>query len=450
MRLKNTLILLVIAAVFLIYFFSVEQPRHQEELREIERSTRITDLKRKNIFHVTIARDVDTLAFDREGEGWRITVPVKDNANAAAVNTLVSSALEAKIERSLRSEDIDEAAYGLGSPPDATLILQTTARDTSLTIHLGRHNITKSHFYARLDTSEEVLLLPAGLRRYALQELSDFRDKSLIGFDLDDVRSLTLSSPDHSLSWTKDSRDRWTAVLSGDTVVGGKDQIDAVLRRLRGIRVRRFLSDNPADYPIYFPERANTLSIWTRPDLTKHTVYFGAGRADTCHAWVEGNDRLVSISAAILSAFDKSYDDLRDRNAFHFDREALARIRLNTAVTTATIIKTGTEWAFTNPLFGSIDQNQISNLFRQMEILLYSEVLENRISRSSAGDLLAPSFQLTLYDRQDRIVDELSCSPHESDNSRHLATSRSSGLLGLIENESLQELKQAFDNLRSK
>lgn len=450
MRLKNTLILLVIAAVFLIYFFAVEQPRHQKELREIERSTRITDLKRKNIYHVMIERDEDTLAFDREGEAWRMTEPVKDNANATAVNTLISSALQARIERSLRSEDIDEVAYGLGPLPDATLILQTAAKDTSLTIHLGRHNITKSHFYARLNTSAEVLLLPAGLRRYALQELSDFRDKSLIDFDLDDVRRLRLSSPDHSLSWNKDSRDRWTTVLNGDTVIGGKDQIDAVLRRLRGIRVRKFLSDNPADYPIYFPERANTLSIWIRPDLTKHTVYFGAGRADTCHALVDGNHRIVSVSAAILRAFDKSYDDLRDRNALHFDREALAKVRLNTADTTATIINTGTEWAFTNPLLGSIDQSQISNLFHQMEILLYSEVLENRISRSSAGDLLTPSFQLTLYDRQDRIVDQLSCSPHERDNSRHAATSRSSGLLGLIDNESLQELKQAFNNLRSK
>ena len=208
-------------------------------------------------------RDGDTLAFTREAGTWRMTAPVNDNASDAFINTLISSAVNARIERTLQPENNDESSYGLGLSPVAILHLQTVTRDTSLTIRLGMHNITKSHFYAQLGTSNEVLLLPAGLRRYAIQEISDFRDRSLIDFSLDDIRRLEISSSDHTLLWYRDPSNRWAATLDGDTVFGNTIQIEAILRRLRGIEVREFLSDNPADHSTYFEEEAGTISLWT-------------------------------------------------------------------------------------------------------------------------------------------------------------------------------------------
>jgi hypothetical protein len=449
MRLRNTLILLLIAAAFLVYFLAVEQPRHREELQEFERSKKITDLQRETIYHVTIWRDDDTLAFTREGDNWRMIQPVVDKANTPAVNTLVATALGADIERSLPPGDNNGEAYGLGTAPDAILLLQTVTKDTSLTIRLGGHNITKSHFYAQVGTSHEVLLLPAGLRRYALQKVTAFRDDQLIDFPREEAWRFRISSVERTLLWVKDSHDRWTAVLDGDTIMGDQARIDAILRRLRGLRVREFLSDRPKEYPHYFPKEASVLSFWIGSEGTERSVHFSKRSADTCHAWVAGSDRIVSINATILDAFTETYDDLRDRNVFHFDREAVARIRMTTPDTTATIIKTGSEWAFANPALGSIDPEQFGELLRRMEGLQFGDVIENRIGASSLRKFERPSLKLTVYDGQENVIDELSCSPQPDDESSFLATSRSSRLLGGIETDSLSKLEQSFRNLRS-
>jgi hypothetical protein len=449
MRLKNTLILLVIAAVFLVYFLAVEQPRHRTEMEESERSTKISELQRESIYHVAIWRADDTLSFTREGAAWRMTEPVRDKADAPTVNTLIASALGARIERTLAPGETDAAAYGLDPAPDAVLRLQTVTRDTALTIHLGGHNITKSHFYARVDSSQEVLLLPAGLRRYATQKVKAFRDDQLIDFPRADARRFRIITADRTLQWAKDSLDRWTALIDGDTIIADGNAIDAILRRLRGIRVREFLSDRTEDRSVYFPEQANVLSIWTGSEETEHSVYFSAGGADTCHARVAGSDRIVSIGAAILAAFDKTYDDLRDRNVLHFDRDEVARIEWNTPDTMATIIHTGTEWAFANPAMGSIDQVRVNELFLLLQELKFDEIRANRMDAASERELRENPLKLTLYNRQENVLDELSCSPRPDDESSFLATSRSSRLLGQIEKESLTDLDQTFRSLRS-
>jgi hypothetical protein len=449
MRLKNTWILLVIAVVFLVYFFAIEQPRHHEEIEESERSTRITDLKLENVHHVTIRRDAETLAFTREGEAWRMTAPVDDKANNAAVNTLVSSAVNARIERTVQPSKLDASSHGLGMQPDATLYLQTEEKDTSLTIRLGGHNITKSHFYAQLELSNDVLLLPAGLRRYAMQPISDYRDDSLIDFVIDDVNRLRISSLNDTLVWEKNSSDRWTAIVAGDTIFGDASRIEAILRRLRGIRVRKFLSDDPADLSKFFPGEVNTLTFWTGFESTGRSVYFKDSGADTCHARVMDNNRITSIEATILRAFAHTYDDLRDYYVFHFDRSAIHKIRLETADTTATITKIGREWAFANPALGEIDQGQVIVLFQLLTKLRFSDVIQNRITASTASLFDHAVAKLTLYGPQDEITDELLSSLSGAVDSSQPATSRSSRLLGRITAEDLAELERTFRTLRS-
>lgn len=450
MRLRNTIILLLIAAAGLIYFFVIEQPRHERKMKEIERSTRITDLKREDIYYVTIRRDNDTLKFTREGDTWWITAPVKDKANTPVLNTLVLSALGAEIDRSIAPGEGEAADFGLGPPPAATLRLQTASKDTSLTIDLGGHNITKSHFYARVHPSEEVLLLPAGLRRYALLDLSDLRDRRLIDFTLEEVERLRTASAKRVLLWEKDAGNRWTAVVGGDTIMGNQKKIDAILRRLRGIRVKNFLSDDPADRPLYFPGETDTLSFWTGNEMKMHSVYFSARNADTCCALVAGGDRIVSISSEILGAFGETYDDLRDRNILHFDRNEVAGIRLITSDTTATILRSGSEWAFANPLLGNIDQARVNELFLLLKDLRFGEIIENRFEASPGRTPGKPSFRLALYDGEKKLLDEFTCFPEREGESSVLATSLSSKLLGRLNKDRLVDLERTFRSLRSK
>ncbi|MFH1754356.1 MAG: DUF4340 domain-containing protein [Candidatus Latescibacterota bacterium] len=448
MRLKNTWILLVIAAGFLIYFFAVEQPRHEKNLAGIEQSSKITSLSLQDIHYVMIERRGETVAFERVPEGWVMTSPVEDLADKAAVNTLISSAVGARIESVVESGGTDASRYGLGSTPDATLLLFSSGKDSSLTMRIGGHNITKSHCYVQVDASAEVVLLPAGLRRYALQEVSEFRDISLIDFVLADVARMQLSGPARTLSWSKDSQGRWAAVVAGDTISGNRTEIEAILHRLRGIRIKSFMSDDPLDLSTYFAGPAGTISFSIAEESTACSVLFSARDADSCFAVVEGGSRIVSIDATILSAFDRSYDDLRDKNILHFVRDDVVKIRMVTSDTTATVIKLASEWTFANPAMSEIDQTKINDLLVLLQGLRFRVVLASRLDGSSLDEFNHPALRVSLYDDREMIVDEFFCSrPQEDGQAR--ATSRTSAILGTVPGESLKAVEQAFRGIRS-
>ncbi len=450
MRLKNTWILLTIAIVFIVYFVAIEQPRHRKELETTESSYQLTGLSREDIYSVTIERPGETLEFIREGKKWRIISPVNDVAEDASVNTLISSAVETRIERKLTGRDEEASTFGLGDTPDAKMILRTSTKDTILTIRLGSHNITKSHFYAQKDTSPDILLLPAGLRRYALWAVPEFRDKKVVDFELDDVKRFEIVSNDRELAWERDEKNRWMTIAAGDTIRGDAKEIDTILHRLRALRVKKFLSDDPDDYAIYFPGKKNEITLWLAEDRIETSVALAGKAPDSCFAKRKGNDRITLTDSAILGVFDKSYHDLRDRHLLMFDREEISTIRLETTDTTATIVRAGTDWAYANPLLGKIEQRKITALLRRIENLKYSSVIEERLDNPSGFGFSNPYLKLTLLDWPGSVADQLLCGSEGDTMGVRYVTSSSSRILAGIETTDLEALVDAFHDVRKK
>ncbi|NIM19448.1 MAG: DUF4340 domain-containing protein [Candidatus Latescibacteria bacterium] len=450
MRFKSTWILLVITVAIVAYFLLVEQPRHRQERESAELATQLTALKRENIQHVILRRAAETLEFTKQGDDWQVAFPVSDKGEDSAINMLVSSAVDAKIERTFAVSDEDLPGFGLGEQPDAILVLQTSNRDTSLTIRIGGHNITKSHFYAQKDTAADVLLLPAGLRRYALWELSEFRDKDVIDFVTENVQKLELASIGRVLTWEKDTENQWVAVSNGDTIRGDDSEITVILRRMRALKAKEFVSDDPAEFETYFPGDNKTIALWLGPERARQSVIFGDKKPDSCFVKLDASDRIVLIDPDILDVFDKTYNDLRDRHLLRFDRGELFMITLETPDTTAKIIRAGAEWAFANPKLGSILQTSMNLLLYKLEGLKFTNVLEERLIDPKSHGFSNPSFQVTLFDWHENIIDRFVCGDESSSIGTRTTTSRSSSVLAEIEQSTLDDLKKAFQDIKKK
>jgi hypothetical protein len=447
-RFRNTWILLAVVVAFLAYFFFIEQPRHRQKLESEELSDQLTTLRAEDIHHITIERPGETLQFMRQEDSWRMTSPVADAVDEASINTLLLTAVNARVESKFAVEEKELSDFGLGEPPDVKLTLETQDRDTTLVITTGSHNITKSHCYARKDTFSEVLLLPAGLRRYALREVAEFRNKKVIEFMVDRVRELEITSAEQMLSWEKDAENRWVSFMRSDTIKGDKRDINGILSGIRALRVKEFVSDDPSDFEKYFSDEKKSISLWIGSDRSKKTILFGKKKEDGCYIKRESEDRTVLIDSTILDVFEKTYRDLRDRRLLHFQRIDIARIQLETRDTLATIIKTGGEWAFENPVLGSIEQYKVSNILHKMENLKYDYVIEEHLRDTSAYGFSQPSFRLTVYGTDESIIDELICGSYIENGQFKYATSRITGVLAKVRQNALEDLERAFHDIR--
>lgn len=443
MKLKPTLILLVVAAVAIGYFFLVEQPRHRSQLADDQRQQRLTDVESADVHTLTLQRPDGTLEFIRANNQWRMTRPVEDRADRGSVNTLVVSVLDAVIERQFAADTLKLSDYGL-SEPAATLRFTDSLLTEQLTLEIGDFTLTRTHCYARSRNSDIVLLLPAGLRRYATRKTFDYRDKKVTDLDVAEVTRIDLESGRATLSWRRLSGGGWFTLASGDTIDGDKTAIESILRELRALRAKN-LVDDPS---VTIDERAGVISVWSKPDSNRTRFVFGSPASGHCFLKVDGRRRVELVEATALDVFARTIDDLRDRHLLHFDPDLLARIVLDADGVSVSLTKHGTEWSFTNPTFGAVDQTAAGNLLSRLSNLKYREIVQERSTNLELYGLDEPFYSISLYNPKNQLIDRIVSGPTQPGPRTRYTTSVTSRHLGTIDAEPLEEIQELFKTIR--
>jgi hypothetical protein len=450
MRFRGTLVLFVTALVLGAVVFFVEQPRHRQRIEREEKAKRITQLERKDIVEVTVQRQSgDTLRFTKRSGVWQMLSPVSDRAEASSVNVLVQTVVNARIERRLDIPDTSLVKFRL-DPPEAVITLATADGDTTLVVRVGRPNLTKSHCYALVDTARTVYLLPEDVRRYALKEVDYFRNKKVIEFDVDEVQRFEVSGGDHPYWWERDREGRWFTMVVDDTIPGDRTNVETVLRQIRGLRVREFVSDDPRDFERFSRKGVRKVTFWIGQDRAKKELLFGDKIQRGVYAKRPSENRIVLVDPTILEIFDKTLKDLRDRKLLHFTRADLRKITVERPDTVASIVKEGTDWTYPNPEMGSIEQYRVSTFLYRLETFRFDEAEKEQYPEPEGHGFDEPYLKVTLYGEDGEVIDEVLVGAKRAEGEGRYATSRSTRRLVLVTDRSIQDVLKAFDALPKK
>jgi hypothetical protein len=452
MRLKSTLILVVVAAILVGYYFIVEQPRQR---RSEERAFDRADLAAFESFEtaaVRIARPDVNLEFTRSTNGWRMTSPFSDLAADGAVNRLLGVLVDGEIVRDIGPQE-DLSPFGLEEPA-AIITVVTAGGDTVVALEVGNLTVDKYSAYARSllrENPENVILVPTGVRRYALAETPEFRSQRLVDFTSESVESLTLLSTGRTTTWRRSAEDGWSTYEGDREIRGRKEYIENTLRRLRSLRAREFVpaEEVPLVQPFDAPPRSATVVL---RDGSEQTVT--AGRRLESRVYVRSrlrddvDERVVLTDTTILNILGSSLTDLRDRRLLQFDRGQISKIVLESIDFQSTLVRPGGEWAFPNPSLGRIDQQEVGILISVIAMLEYQIVVDEDPSGAELYGLSNPDLSLTIFDETGSPLDRLVCKRSESDPARYVATSRHAGVLAGLAKRDLDVVIGRFQNLR--
>ena len=346
MRPKSTVVLLVIAALAVAYYFLFEQPRHKQAVDRATHAQALTLLEPGNITGMSIQRPDVTLEFERRTGEWRMLEPATDKADPRSLNTLLQQITKSRIDKRFSVETTGFGAYGLDDPA-AVIRLSTDSGDDPLVLHIGDFNLTKDRCFARIETAPNVLLLPAGIRRSASLSVFEFRDKRIFERPVAGIRHLKTISNGRTLDWTRDNNDFWFAVLMEDTIRGHATRIDNIVRELRGLRAK----DIPfpiSNSDIYFQNVAGTIYLWSRDEEDSVAITFAeeSSGGGTCFVKTSQTGRVSLVESTVLRVFDNTYNRLRDRRLLEFEPDRVARIAMRGPTTEVTILRSGSDWTF--------------------------------------------------------------------------------------------------------
>jgi hypothetical protein len=446
MRPTNTLLLVALAVAVALFFFLVEQPRHARENERGETERQLTSARAEDVGAVTIARSDLTIKAVRKGEHWQLTSPVVDSADDPALNVLVLTTCHAVVERRFDVEESDLPEYGL-APPSATVRLEASDGKGLLEIRIGDLNPSESNCYAVAGNPHEVLLLPSGVRRYAVRSLFEFRNKRITDIEVSAVTRIELDSPAREMTWRLGGAREWFSVQRGDTVPGDMKSIQNVVRELRGLRARDIPFGDTPETGRLFAEPAGTIRLWTQGDSAAVSLAFSKARGDSCYVEPTGIHRVALVDTTILAVFRRTADDFRDKRILKYPKDSLAKIVWESPAQTLTILKTGDSWNYANPGFGEIDKEAMVRLLSAMETLEFARVLEENFAETTGHGFETPFFRLTLFDRGDRVIDQITVGSPTPDGSSRYVSSRSTRVLASITSASISKVQSDFGSL---
>lgn len=428
MRFKGSLILFALALVLGLYYALVQRPAHKR--KEAMRDRPLTQIAPGDVDRARITRPDGTIEFRVSGTHWDMVAPLSDVANQPAVTTLLAAVSAARVEGDIGPQD-DTARFGLDHPIDLAL---WTKDGDSLRVRIGGYTVDRSLVYATLPPGNDVLMVPTTLHRYASAAVEDFRDPHVVAFDLSVVDGYELAAGGRTtLRWGRSrTGDRWFTVVGADSIEGDRVRVESVLRRLRGLRVRRFL--DPDDAGTLPRSDVRTAAVDKR-DGTRVVVSFLCDGPEV-YADVSGRHRVVEVDSTVTDLFSLTVAELRDRHLLRFDPRLVARIELATSDTLATLVRSGSTWTYPNPAMGTMDPSRVASFLDAARALEAARVVDEHGFASDRG----VTFRLALFDGGANIIDELVCRPGGGDANTVVASSQSAGFTAELDADRLAHL----------
>jgi len=412
MNFRNTFILLIIFALLLGTFLLLRN--RKPEKKEIEKNINETyAIKRDEIKKIRLSfKDENTKPFlivkDTENK-WQLAEPIQAEADQDEVEVLLDDLLNKRVKQTLANET-DLSKFGLDKPT-VQVELWATGEEPYKTFLIGDKAIGYS-VYLKEKSASSVITIESSALTDLSKPYTNFRDDTVIGFSLGDVKGITLSYPNQkSIICNLNSAGTWMVAAISDSNRDGspyiqakadKTEIDDILDALKNLKVKVFEADdatNLSQYGLDNPRIEATVMLGE--DKTSKTVLVGKNVLETNRVYVkrQNSDSVFSVNKDIVSELTKKVYDLRDKTVIDFQRTDVNKFELQSGGSITVCEKNDFgEWKITRPSEYKADKNAIDNLLFELDSLKAREFVSDKPDSLAPYGLNNPQNIVTLHE----------------------------------------------------
>jgi hypothetical protein len=387
------LVLLVVLAA-LLAFLEMGRDRGPAE----GEGDRPIAFQRADLEAIVLRNEHGAFRLEKTEETWRITEPLRTDADRDAVEGLLSSLEIGRVERRLGGE-VDRAAFGL-EPPGATLTLESGAAEPA-TLHLGDAGPIGGTFYAILPGAGEVAVVSSTTGDFARRDLLSLRDKRLLDLDPWKVRRLRIERGRETVLLERPAPG-WRILKPVETPADGPTVTD-LLTALEGLRARTFASEAPteADLRRYglSPPAARLTVLEEGWDVEK-TVLFGRTTGADRYARTVGRDPVVTVPGDFWEKVRTRVFDLRRKELLDVSQYRIGTITAAVDGGPALVIQRNQEggWSVSGAASGAVASTTVDDLLRFIASLKADRFVDQPGEARRAALARRPAIDLTLQE----------------------------------------------------
>src|SRR6266481_6999134 len=274
MNWRNTLILAIIALAGVAYFrfFEMKRPGTEEARHHAQN---MVNFDRTKIDGIVIQNGDQTIEIRRRDNKWRLETPIKDQADGALVETLLSDLENWQKEGSIPAKEIDSdksklTEYGLNNPK---LKLKLLGHDRPPEMLFGKDAAMEGRMYVRFQNSKETFLAGQSVKKDIDKKPEEFRDRKLTDLSTAQVSRVILKTPAGEMELQKKG-DHWE-IVKPLRARADDQKIGDLIAQVTTARIQQFVADDHGDLrPYGLAEPRGTITLFGQDDKS-------AGRTDS-------------------------------------------------------------------------------------------------------------------------------------------------------------------------
>jgi len=326
----------------------MKQPSTGEARRQAQN---VVNFDRSKVDGIIIQNGDEKIEIRRRDNKWRLEIPIKDQADAALVENLLSDLETWQKEGTIPAKDIDADKsklneYGLNRPK---LKLKLIGSDRPPEILFGKDAALEGRMYVRFENSKETFLAKQSVKKDIDKKAEEFRDKKLTDVTTAQVRRIALKTPAGEMELEKKG-DHWD-IVKPLRARADDEKVGDLIAQVTTARIQQFVADDHGDlrpYGLAEPrgsitlfsqegrkdqkvEIADSIKVFGQDDKGQMLQIGSVPEKEKDQVYVRFAPRgaVYTLPKKIEEALNTKPADLRDYHLVRIDTNVLDRITID-------------------------------------------------------------------------------------------------------------------------
>jgi hypothetical protein len=417
MNWRTTLILavVVLAAFGYFRFFEMKQPSTGEARRQAQN---VVNFDRSKVDGIIIQNGDEKIEIRRRDNKWRLEIPIKDQADGALVENLLSDLETWQKDGTIPAKDIDADKsklneYGLNRPK---LKLKLIGSDRPPEILFGKDAALEGRMYVRFENSKETFLAKQSVKKDIDKKAEEFRDKKLTDVTTAQVRRIALKTPAGEMELEKKG-DHWD-IVKPLRARADDEKVGDLIAQVTTARIQQFVADDHGDlrpYGLAEPrgsitlfsqegrkdqkvEIADSIKVFGQDDKGQMLQIGSVPEKEKDQVYVRFAPRgaVYTLPKKIEEVLNTKPADLRDYHLVRIDTNVLDRITIDVPGKGKTVLaRKDANWTIASRNNAPADSRAVRRLIDTLQNARVTRFVEDVASNLPTYGLDKPRLQIT-------------------------------------------------------
>ncbi|RMF61269.1 MAG: DUF4340 domain-containing protein [Calditrichaeota bacterium] len=441
MRFKSTGILLIVFFALLAYVYFVEIKGKEKAEKAKELASKLIQFEKDSL--TTLVLEPNGIEFKKEDGKWMITRPIHSKTENWVINALVNSLHDAKKERVISSHPSSYADYGL-EPAKRQIIFQHSGRTD--TVYLGDKTPTGSFVFSRVGGDSTVYATHTLLLTNAEKELFDFRDKTVLSFEIDDIKDITLRTVRTKLRLQKEDDNWYILRKNGEKILADDSKVTSMLSRVRNAKAKKFVAEEFKGGLRYGLARPlYRLDLRTADDSGLRQLMIGSPVDGAYYAHDASRDPIFTVDSSVVHALKVTEWDLREKRLADFYSYQIDYLELHLPDSTFVCEKDTTgDWILIEPVRGKAKSWKVSSVAGSASSLRMTKVVDEHPANLKKYGLEEPKYHIICKKEGETLAD---IRIGKAENDHYYAVGNLSPAVVLVKKEDVEKFNISLKDL---